>query len=79
VSDPSLFFVRRGRPPRAGQRASERIEIVVTADERKAIARVAKDNRQTIAAVVREAINVFAADYGDRVVFTASGDNFKKR
>lgn len=67
---------RRGRPPRAGVRATARVEFVVTADERAALAKMASENRQTLASVIREAVNTFVADYGERVVFTPSGDRF---
>jgi hypothetical protein len=78
--DPSLAIWRRkGRPPRAGVRATKRIEFVVTAEERQALDKMAKDNRQTLADAIRDACNSFVADYCERVVFTPSGDRFKRR
>ena len=79
MSEPLLSFVRRGRPPRAGVRATKRIEFVVTDQERRALEKMAKDNRQTMADAVREAVNSFVGDYGERVVFVPSGDRFKRR
>jgi hypothetical protein len=70
---------RRGRPPRASVRATKRIEFVVTAAELKALEHVAAENRQHLAAVIRDAVNTFVADYGERVVFLPSGDRFPKK
>jgi len=68
---------RRGRPARAGIRSTERIEIVVTTEERQALATAAKSQGYTsLAAAVRDACNSFCEDFGGRVVFTASGDRF---
>lgn len=79
TEEPLMFFGRTGRPPRAGVRATKRIEIVVTDEERAALDQMAKDNRQTLAAVIRDAVNTFVSDYGERVVFLPSGDRFKRR
>jgi hypothetical protein len=68
---PDLFFLRRGRPTRAGTRSTERIEIVVTCEERKALEQVAKDQCQPLATVVRDAVNTYVADYGEKRVFRA--------
>lgn len=78
--DPQVLIVggRRGRPPRAGVRATARIEFVITADERVALEKVAAASRQSLAAVIRDAVNTFVADYGDRLVFTPSGDRFQR-
>lgn len=78
--EPQCFVVgRRGRPPRAGTRATARIEIVVTSEEREALADAAKSQGyRSVAAAIRDACNSFVEDYGGRVVFTPSGDSFKK-
>lgn len=80
--DPQILTfgpTRRGRPSRAGVRATSRVEFVVTTEERAALETVAKANRQSLAAVIRDAVNTFVADYGERVVFTPSGDRFPRR
>lgn len=82
MDEPMMFVVaggrRRGRPPRAGVRATERVEFVVTADERKALQEVATENRMPLASVIRDAVMEFVADYRERVIFTPSGDRFPK-
>ena len=79
--DAQCFVVgRRGRPPRAETRATERIEFVVTAAERQALQKMAAENGyRSLAAAVRDACNAFIEDYGGRVVFVGSGDRFGKR
>lgn len=79
MSDPFLVVGgrRRGRPPRAETRATRRVEFVVTDREQQALRQVAKENRLSLAAVVREAVNTFVQDYAERVVFLPSGDRFK--
>lgn len=82
TEDPQILIVgggRRGRPPRAGVTAQERIEFLVTAEERSALEKVASENSQTLAGVIRDAVNTFVADYADRVVFTPSGDRFHRK
>ncbi len=68
----SMFFLgakRRGRPPRAERRATERVEFVVTVEERAALQQVATENGQPLSTVIREAVNSYVADYSDRTVF----------
>lgn len=79
MSELSFIGRKKGRPPRAGVRASERIEFVCTKGERAKLENVAAKNRQPLATIIREAVNSFVADYGDRVVFVASGDRFKRQ
>lgn len=64
---------RRGRPPRAGVRASSRVFLKLTADERRALEKVAKENHQPLSAVVREAVNLFVGDYSELTVFLRTG------
>ena len=56
---------RRGRPPRAGQRAAHRVEFRLTDDELARLEAVARENGKPIATVIREAINEFVADYAE--------------
>jgi hypothetical protein len=56
---------RRGRPPRAGQRAAHRVEFRLTDDELARLEAVARDNGKPLATLIREAINEFVADYTD--------------
>ena len=64
----SMFILgrRRGRPPRAGVRSTERISFALTAEERAALKVVADENQLKVAEVVREAVNSFVSDYSDR-------------
>jgi hypothetical protein len=79
MSDMTFVGRRTGRPPRAGVKSTQRIEFVVTPEERQSLERVAKANKQAMATVIRDAVNSFVQDYGGRVVFLPSGDSFTKR
>jgi len=46
-----------------------RIPIYLTADQRDALRRVAADNRRPMTTVIREAVNEYVGDYGERAVF----------
>lgn len=70
---------RGGRPCRAEVPSTARITVRLTPQERSALEQVAADNRQSILQVVREAVNCFVADYGERVIFTPSGDRLPRR
>ena len=59
----------RGRRPRAGVRSTARVEFVVTPTEREQLQRVAKAEGKNVATVIREAVNEFVADYGEKFVF----------
>lgn len=62
--------VKRGRPARVeGERATERIWALLTPHERAALAVVAKDNGITIGQLIRDAVNDYVADYGERHLF----------
>jgi len=80
---PTLMVVgcrRRGRPPRAETRATKRVEFLVTPDERASLQKVAEaQGYRSVAAAIRDACNAFVDDFGGRVVFTPSGDSFKKK
>lgn len=60
---------RRGRPPRDGEPATEKIRVRVTPAQRLAIRRVAEKNDTDMAGVIREAVNIYCADCGDEPVF----------
>jgi hypothetical protein len=49
--------------------------MFLTERERTALLRVALENRQTIAQVLRDAVNEFVADYGERRVFSCTGNS----
>ncbi len=53
----------------AWRRVRSRIEIVVTAEERARLERVALENRGGLARVIRDAVNEYVSDYSDTVVF----------
>ena len=61
---------RRGRPPRVdGEVATARVWAWLTPRERAELERVANDNGVPVAALIREAVNEYVADYGERRVF----------
>lgn len=73
---PAPTPARRGRPSRVeGEESSRRIWMFLTERERTALLRVALENRQTIAQVLRDAVNEFVADYGERRVFSCTGNS----
>lgn len=59
-----------GRPALYGSRAHKRIEIVVTAEQRRELDRVAAEQKKPLATVIREAVNEYVADYGEKRVFS---------
>ena len=59
-----------GRPPLYEVPASQRIYVNVTPAQRLALRRVASDNRTGMAGIIREAVNEYVADYGERGPFT---------
>ncbi len=74
ITEQSLMIVGKGsgRPPRSGVRATERIEIVVTPEEKDHLRRVADEEGKPLASVIRDAVNEFVADYGEKQVFGGS-------
>lgn len=56
---------RRGRPSRAGERATHRIEVLVTADELAAIRLLADSNQCSIADTFRLGILTLAEDLAE--------------
>lgn len=70
ITPDSLMIVGgRGRPTRAGARSDRAVKFFVTADEHEALKSMAAAQRQPMAAVIREAVNEYVADYGERSVF----------
>lgn len=59
-------MAKRGRPPRAGERATERIELRLTLDELRAVRALAKANGATVADAIRLAVVGMAADAGEK-------------
>ena len=61
---------KHGRPPLdPASRATSRIVVRLTAEQRRDVERVAQRKHTTVAGVLREAITVYAEDYGERVSF----------
>jgi hypothetical protein len=58
-----------GRPPLYDVPASQRISINVTPAQRLELRRIASDNRTAMAGIIREAVNEYVADYGEREPF----------
>jgi hypothetical protein len=58
-----------GRPPLYDETASERIYVKVTPAQRLELRRVATDNRTGMSGIIREAVNAFCDDYGERRPF----------
>ena len=61
-----MTTARRGRPCRAGERATHRIEVLVTADELAAIRQLAAANQCSVADTFRIGVLTLAADLADR-------------
>jgi hypothetical protein len=59
----------RGRPTRAGVRANRRLQFRMTDQERQALKQVASELGQDVAAVMRDAVNEYVADYSERRIF----------
>ena len=66
-----------GRPPRAGVRATRRVEFVVTDRERAELDVVSMECGQDVATLIRDAVNEYVADYRERKVFL-SGRNSRR-
>jgi hypothetical protein len=60
---------KAGRPRLYDTPASARITFAVTPAQRLELRRVASDNRTGLSGILREAVNEFVADYGERQVF----------
>lgn len=60
---------RLGRPPLFDAEASDRIAVNVTPTQYRELQHVARAHGQTVSALIREAVNVFVADYGEPHLF----------
>lgn len=69
---------RRGRPPRAETPSTVHVEFRITESEKAALVRMAEYERIPIATAIREAVNSYVGDWGERVIFQPSGDRFPK-
>lgn len=58
-----------GRPRLYDVPASDRITVNVTPAQRLALQRVASDNRTGVAGIIRDAVNEYVGDYGERRPF----------
>jgi predicted HicB family RNase H-like nuclease len=71
MSDPTLIIVAPavGRPVRAGTRSSHRVIFRVTPAEHSALRQAASEQQKPMAAMIREAVDEFVADYREQRVF----------
>jgi hypothetical protein len=58
-----------GRPPLYDVPASARIAFAVTPAQRLELRRVASENGTGVSGILREAVNEFVSDYGERRPF----------
>jgi uncharacterized protein (DUF1778 family) len=59
----------RGRPSRQGEPSTEVVCLRLTASEREALEKAARQNATTVAEFVRDAVNESVADCGTRPIF----------
>lgn len=57
------------RPRQYTEPASEDVNVRVTPSQRRDLEQVARDNRSSMATIIREAIDEYVADYRERPVF----------
>lgn len=60
---------RRGRPPISGSKATERIEFVVTPEQRDDLQEVADGEGKKLAGLIRDAVDEYVSDFRERRVF----------
>ena len=58
-----------GRPRQGDEVATAAIRVRVTPAQRQAIQQAAEVNQTSPSGVIRDAVNAYVADYGDRPVF----------
>jgi hypothetical protein len=58
-----------GRKPLHDVPASARISVAVTPAQRLELRRVASDSRSGVSGLIREAVNEYVSDYGERRLF----------
>jgi hypothetical protein len=61
--------IRRGRPPRAGERSYRRVEFVLTEREYQILRQRAQQNLRPVAVCVREAVEEYVSDFAEGAVF----------
>ena len=67
---------RRGRKRRvAGELTTERVCALLTRSERRALSRLAAEERMTIGVLVREAINSYVADFSEQKIISCTGNS----
>jgi hypothetical protein len=59
-----------GRPPLFDVPATARVTFALTPAQHLELQRVASDNRTGVSGIIREAVNEFVSDYGDRPPFS---------
>jgi hypothetical protein len=64
-ADDARTPARRGRPPRAGERSTHRVELRLTLGELRALKRLARANGTSVADLIRLAVADLAADAGE--------------
>lgn len=55
------------RPATFGTPATDAIRVRVTPEQKRELEQVAKENQTNVASVIREAVNIYVADYRDRL------------
>lgn len=61
-----------GRRPRAEVPATARVELRCTAAELAALREVARENRQPVATLIRDAVNTYVNDYKEHRVLVVT-------
>lgn len=67
-------MTKRGQPPIYGVPLTRKIEVWVTEDQFHGLKAVAASEHKKQAAVIRDAVDAYVGDFGDRLVFTRSPD-----
>lgn len=60
---------RRGRPRRNCELASVRIWALITPSEHAVLQAAASENRQSLAALIRDAITDYVAEFSEKQIF----------
>jgi hypothetical protein len=71
-----MRIVARGRRPRvAGVASTERIWAWITPEEKLALEAIAATTGESVAVIVREAVNSFVNESGDGQIFSVTGNS----
>jgi hypothetical protein len=73
MADEPTLLVVGGRRPRAGVRSDRPMQFYMTAQEKTALQQMAHLERRKMAEIVRDAVNEYVADFGERQVFRRAG------